>query len=150
MDDDFEGSAVVVQGLKEFRKAVLALQNNKDFAEAMKRVAQVVVDDVKPTVPHVDGYLRNSYRARAAGAGARIVWGGGNAIYAPWMEFGGRKHGDLVGKTTGRKQPVDRTRIDQGRYLYPAIERNRDRIEEEVLKEMNTLIRRYGFEVDGG
>lgn len=146
--------SVTVAGLAEFRKACLALQDNKDFADAMKRVADIVTDEAKSRVPAVTGALRSTYKSRAAGAGARVVFGGPKAPYAPWMEFGGRKHGKLVGKTTKRTQPVDRERMSggpgtfSGRYLYPAILANRSKVVSAVEDEMNTLIRRYGFELE--
>lgn len=137
---------IIVRGLKEFRQACAVLQDTKDFREAMKRVAQRVVDEATDSVPEVKGVARSSYKARAAGAGARVVFGGTKAPYVPWLEFGGRKHGPLKGKTTGRTQPIDRERVVGGRYLYPAIWRNQEETEIQVLKEINVLIKRYGFD----
>jgi hypothetical protein len=139
---------VTVHGLSEFRKAVMTLEGKSDFVDAMKRVGQLIVDDTQRRVPARSGALRASYRAAANGAGARVLWGGTKAIYAPWMEFGGRKHGKLKGRTTKRTQPVDRPRLARGRYLYPSIDRNQDQIQEQVIKEMNQLLARYGMGVE--
>lgn len=141
---------VVVHGLRETRDGLKSLSDEaaKELTDALRAVAETVAEDARSRVPSKTGAAARSYRPRGNAKGASIAFGGPKAPYAPWLDFGGRKHGDLKGKTTGRTQPIDRPIIEGGRYLYPALHDNLEEITETVARTLNDLVDKYGIVID--
>lgn len=92
----------------------------QDLAHSLlEDITSDVARDARSHVPHRSGRAGASYRSR----GVVIEFGGADAPYVPWLEFGGR---------VGRKRSVLRAFNPQGRYVYPAIARNLKDVEKQV------------------
>lgn len=142
--------AVRIEGLGQLRRSLKKLGSDapKELSKELKKLADEVVQQVKPQVPYLTGAARASYRPRAMGAGAGIAFGGAKAEYAPWLEFGGsvgRGHQPRRANSGATK----RTRVKGGRYLYPTLERMRPEIEDRCAAVMLAAARRYGLETRG-
>ena len=102
---------IKIEGLKEFRKGLKEVQ--KELTRGLRLVfneaVQLIVDEVRPKVPHDSGDAAASVRAQSSQTKAKIVAGGRKAPYYPWLDFGGR-----VGKTN----KIKRAFIKDGRYIY--------------------------------
>lgn len=85
----------------------------------LEDISRDVAADVRSRVPYRTGRARQSYQVHAH----TIVFGGEQAPYAPWLEFGGK---------VGRKKTTKRPYVRKGRYLYPAIAEHLDDIEKRV------------------
>lgn len=102
---------IKIDGLKQFRKELREVDSNlpKAIRLSFNEAVNVVVEDVKPDVPHKSGDAASSVRAQSTQTKAKLVAGGRKAPYYPWLDFGGR-----VGKTN----KIKRAFIKDGRYIY--------------------------------
>lgn len=133
---------VVVDGLRELNKALKSASDDAalEMKRAMHDIAESVIADVRPRVPHRTGKSAQSYKARSGVKGASVAFGGSRTPHVPWLEFGGR---------VGRGKSVSRTVIRGGRYLYPAIADNMEDVAERVADVVNDITANYGFQVEG-
>ncbi len=105
--------AIKIEGLKKFSKDLKRLDNDlpKALRLALNDAANIIVDDAKPRVPSRSGKAKRSVKAQSTRTKARVVGGGGRALYYPWLDFGGR---------VGRNRSVSRPFKKEGRYIYKA------------------------------
>jgi len=116
---------VRVTGLAETRRSLKRMDDDlpKQLATELKAVAETVVSDARSRVPVRKGKARDSLRVTG---GATVYINGGKAAvpYYAWLDFGG----DLK-PSGGRRNRQSRPFLKRGRFIYPAIDRNRSRIE---------------------
>lgn len=132
--------AIKVEGLKEFRSNLKAMDKNlpKALRLAFNEAADLVVADARPRVPSRTGRARGTVKARSTQTMARVVGGGNRAPYYPWLDFGGR-----VGRGKQTKRPV----LADGRYIYPAFRANRTRFTDKMSDSLIKVARSAGIEV---
>lgn len=118
-----KGGATVIKAaqMDELVKALHGLDDEiGDLAMSLlEDILREVAADARGRVPYRTGRARESYQV----SGARITFGGPQAPYVPWLEFGGK---------TGRKKSVKRPYVKAGRYLYPAIGENLADVEKRI------------------
>lgn len=85
----------------------------------LEDIARGVAQDASRLVPRRSGAAAASYRPQ----GPAVTFGGPQAPYVPWLEFGGK---------VGRSKSVSRPYVKRGRYLYPVIARDLADIEKRV------------------
>lgn len=115
------GSVISAAQLAELTAALRDLDDDiGDLAMSLlEDISRDIATEVRSRVPYRTGRARQSYQVH----GHSIVFGGEQAPYAPWLEFGGK---------VGRKDSVKRPYTRKGRYLYPTIAENLDDIEKRV------------------
>jgi len=103
--------AIKIDGLAQFSRNLKKLDSDlpKVLRVSLNGVADVVIADARPKVPHRSGRAAASIKARSTRTAVRVVAGGKKAPYYPWLDFGGR---------VGRKRSVKRPFLSDGRYLY--------------------------------
>ncbi len=134
---------VQVTGLAQFRRSLRDLDRAAPRAlrVAGNRAAQLVVDEAVPTVPRKSGKAAKSIKARSSQSVTRVVSGGARAPYMPWLDYGGNVG---VNDSAHRKFEPD------GRYVYPAFRRVRDRFTEVLTEALQDIAREAGVTLDGG
>lgn len=100
-----------------------ALQN------VSRDIAQDIIVSVRGKVPYMTGKARASYETRVTSLGVEIGFGGPQAPYVPWLEFGGK-----AGRS-GASRPY----VPGGRYLYPTIRKVTEDWESEILRALDGL-----------
>lgn len=133
--------AIRIDGLKQFRANLKAMDSAlpKALRLAFNEAADIVVTDARGRVPARSGNARGSVKARSTQTYSRVVGGGNKAPYYPWLDFGGR---------VGRNRSVRRPFIKDGRYIYDAYHRNRNRYVEVLQDALVQVAREAGIEVD--
>lgn len=105
----------------------------------LEDLARGIARDAAKLVPHRTGRAQASYRAR----GAAVTFGGPDAPYVPWLEFGG----NVGRKNSAGKGTVPRNFVKRGRYLYPVLARDLKDIEKRVDQLISDMTNGY-LEVD--
>lgn len=113
------GEVVRVEGLNQLRKALRDIDPGltKELRTTLLHIGQRIADRARAGIPRRSGRAAESYVARVSGSRAFIAFGGAKAPYAPWLDFGGR-----LRATGGRRNEQVRPYVQNGRYLYPAID----------------------------
>ncbi len=112
-----------------------ATASSEAALEASERAAEIVVDQTRPLIPRGrTGAARASLKAM----GASVSLGGAPAPYAPWLDFGGR---------VGVKKSVLRRFVPGGRYVWPTLDRETERINEVMAEALVQAVERAGIEV---
>lgn len=132
---------IKIDGLAEFNRDLRKLDNDlpKVLRLAHNEAAEVVVDWVKPRVPKRSGRAAGTVKAKSTRTESRVSEGSNRAPYTPWLDYGGK---------VGRRNSVVRPFIKEGRYLYPGLANNYDRINEVLLESLLDVARQAGVEVD--
>lgn len=135
------GNAIKVVGLNEFRKGLRTLDRDlpKGVRLALNEAAETLIAAAKPKIPRRSGAAAVSLRAQSTQSAARVAVGGPKAPYYPWLDFGGR---------TGRRRSVVRPFYKSGRYIYPTLADEGDKIRAAMLKALTKLAESSGVEVD--
>lgn len=130
-----------VEGLKEFNRSLKALDSDlpKALRLALNDAADVIVSEAKPKIPSRSGRAKGTVKARSTRTAARVVGGGNRAPYYPWLDFGG---------SVGKRHSVKRPFLTNGRYIYDAYFRNRDRFGDQLRDSLIDVARQAGLEVD--
>lgn len=133
-------SRITITGIKEFQKALRAMDANlpKQIRIALNKASELVIEKARPDIPRRSGRAANSLKVRSSQREARIAAGGRQAPYYPWLDFGGN---------VGRKRSVHRKFYSEGRYIYPALRKNREEITEVMSLALADLARDAGLEV---
>lgn len=135
------GGAVVVTGLKEFRRDLRkmgAKDSQKELRKGLLAAAKVVAKEAKTRVPSVSGRAKASIRPGADGDRA-FVRGGSNAVpYYGWLDFGTRK------PQTGNPRRIgpwarSGKGPDHGRFIYAALDAKREEMVAELYKALDAL-----------
>lgn len=131
---------IQVEGLAEVRRALRAMDTNlaKALRVAANKAAQVVVEDAQRRTPRRSGRAAGSIKARSTQTAARVVSGGPRAPHMPWLDYGGR---------VGANRAVHRPFIKEGRYVYPALADNREKVAEVFRTEVIAASTDAGLEV---
>lgn len=134
--------AVSVEGLAELRKALgqIDKQLPKKLRNHLKVVADHVADQSRARVPVKTGRARASVKSGVSGNRAYVQEGKATVPYMGWLDFGG-----TLKPVGGRKNTIVRARPKGGRYLYPVIEQNKDRIAAEAAKAFEETARDLGL-----
>lgn len=162
-----------VQGLGQLVASLkkVAPETRREFVAALKGVGKVVADDAKGAMPRRSGKARRTVKvkvvARRGADGVVISEGGAVAPYVPWLDFGGSvgrgrtttKRVTVSRHASGRVQvrarslggmgtgSVTRPFTADGRYLYPALKRHTDDMEQAVRQAVATAVTSAGLEV---
>jgi len=111
-----------VEGLNAISRAVRRIDS--EAAKGLRLVgnaaADLLIERTRPEIPAVSGRARGSLKAQSTRTSARVAVGGSRAPYYPWLDFGGQ------GRIKGR--PTKREFIKGGRYLYPTLAKQSDKI----------------------
>lgn len=134
------GAGIQVAGLKEFQRSLKAMDTNlpKQLRIALNSASELVIDDARRRVPTRSGRAAKSLKVRSTQREARVAAGGRIAPYYPWLDFGG--HVGQHGKTT-------RPFYKEGRYIYPSLRENREKIIEVMGEALADLAREAGLVV---
>lgn len=129
-----------IDGLVEFQRALRDLDSAmpKLLRQALNEASQLVIDRARPGIPRRSGRAAQSLKVRSSQRKAAIAAGGRRAPYYPWLDFGGR---------TGPGRSVNRPFLTEGRYIYPALRRNRDEITRKLEAAVAEVARAAGVEV---
>lgn len=92
-------------------------------------IADDVISTVRGRVPYQSGTARSSYQSVVGSTGVELSFGGPQAPYVPWLEFGGK-----AGRS-GASRPY----VPGGRYLYPVIRQVSEDWESEILRALEGL-----------
>lgn len=132
---------VKVEGLKEFRRAVVAADRGlgPEMRKGFNEAGRIVIADARPGIAVVSGKTVLTLKARSTQREGRIEMGGPRAPGAGFYEFGGTIDQPAQNRT------LHRPFIPQGRNLFPAAARNRDRIVSMMDRNMDHLARRAGL-----
>lgn len=129
---------VEIEGLKEIQKQLRDL--DPDLAKELKQinlaVADMVADMARANVPSKSGAARSTVKAKGEQRYAVIKAGGRKAPYYPWLDFGGRR---------GQEQKQSRPFIDAGRYLWPTVGRQRQKVVTEYVIGIGQLLDKAGL-----
>lgn len=133
--------AIKIEGLAAFTKNLKKLDSDlpKALRMAFNACADVVVTDARQKIPTRSGKAKASVKARSTATASRIVGGSKRVPYYPWLDFGGR-----VGKSGSIRRPF----LKDGRYIYNAYFRNRERYAGLVEQSLLDVARQAGIEVD--
>jgi HK97 gp10 family phage protein len=116
--------AMIIQGLAQLQTKLTRMQNNRaQLRSAMNQSTALVDGEAKTIVPVDTGALRSSIHASVDETPASIVGKVATGLeYAPHVEFGTVKMG---------AQP----------YLFPALQRNRGRIQKLFAGAVKTAVK---------
>jgi HK97 gp10 family phage protein len=131
---------IEIKGIKEFQQSLRKMDSDlpKQLRIALNQASQLVIDKARPQIPTRSGAARASLKVRSSQREARVAAGGRKAPYYPWLDFGGK---------VGRNRSVSRPFYKEGRYIYPALRKNRDEITKVMVTAINDLARGAGLEV---
>ncbi|MGH3075674.1 MAG: hypothetical protein ACRDQC_12130 [Gaiellales bacterium] len=154
-------AGVQIDGLRELRNAMRKAEagSQKAIARHLKDVAGKVAEDVRAVVPqsagaksaanpYASGSARSSVRAFATSDGAGVRGGGASAPYYPWLDFGGstgRGHREGVAWSGATVRPW-MGRPGDGRYIYPVIAQEGDKILQAVMAALDEAELEAGWE----
>lgn len=130
---------VSVKGLKEFNRAVKGIREvlPKTAQEVSLNAVRIIVTDAVPTIPRRSGRAAKSVQGLATNRGASVT-GGTGVPYFRWLAIGG---------ASGRRHANKRKIVKPDRYLNPAYERNKERIQSETQAMFDKALRAAGIEV---
>jgi hypothetical protein len=132
---------IVVEGLKEFSRALRKLDNDlpKALRLAHNEAAQLIVDYARPRVPRKTGRAAGTIKAKSTRTASRVSEGSKAVPYVPWLDFGGR---------VGPKRSVKRPFVKEGRFLYKALGATHDEFSQLLTEKLVEVARSAGMEVD--
>ena len=131
---------VEIEGLKDIQKKLRDLDPAlaKELKGVNLAVADLVADSARAHVPSRTGAARSTVKAKGEQRYAVIRAGGKKAPYYPWLDFGGQP----AGAAGNRAQ---RPFIAGGRYIYPTVERLRNKIVNEYVIMLGQLLDKAGL-----
>lgn len=128
-----ETQALRVVGLKELGQKLRAMEAGlqKEIPKAFKPVVASLADRSRSALPSRTGTLRGSVRPFATQKRFGLRVGSKRVPYAGPVEFGG--------------WPPGRSFVRGGRFMFPLVEKERDRVGGEMAQALQALIRRVGL-----
>ena len=128
---------IQVRGLRELRAALRDADKTlgPELRKGLNEVADVILDTARPLVPTRSGKARSSLKAGSTERAVQIKAGGVKAPYWGWLDFGGK---------VGRSKSVRRPFIMGGRYIYPALRKRRDDIEDKLYEVIDRVTKGLG------
>jgi hypothetical protein len=136
-----EGLKISVGGLSDLSRSLRKIdaEGPKQLRLAFNEAADLLVQYTAPKIPVVSGKAKRSLKAKSTRTSARVSFGGKNARYVPWLDFGGE------GRIAGR--PAKREFITEGRYVYPTLRQIRPKIEAALQAGIEQVVRNVGLEM---
>jgi hypothetical protein len=133
---------IKIHGLKEFSRSLRRIDSDlpKALRVANNYGADVVVQWAQPRVPHDSGAAAGSIRAKSTRTSARVAAGSAAVPYYAWLDWGGR---------VGVRKSVYRPFLTEGRYLYPGLEANREKIIAKLAEAYADISQQAGVQLDG-
>lgn len=122
-------TGIEIDGHVQFSRALKKFdpELSKALKVELKEVAEVVASDARMRVPSKSGRARGSVRAGADNKGPWVA-GGKKAIpYYGWLDFGSRRPAKGNPRSYGPWFKSG-TGPAKGRFIYPALDRNRDEV----------------------
>jgi hypothetical protein len=149
MADGFASDAKIkVVGIPDLQKALKLIDKGlaAELAEGLMEAAEIVRSAAVPLIPERSGDARASVKVRKQGRAAALAVGGSKAPYYGFLDFG-----NITGQggAVGRADSVGRPFIKSGRYIYPSLARNRDKVAAKVDEVIERLATKAGFEQEG-
>lgn len=129
---------IQISGLRELNKSLKQVDAElpKMVRLALNEGATLVADEARRHVPRRTGRAANTYRARSTRTAARVAIGGAKAKYVPWLDFGGKT-------PSGATRPF----FKSGRYLFPALEKERAEVLATLERAVVGVIESSGLDV---
>lgn len=129
----------LVKALKEVDKEL-----PKELRRGFLKIAARVAGDVAQKLPKgPSGNLSKKVRPRASQRGAGITWPRTSIPYAGFIEFGNvTGRGGGVGPGDSHPRPFRQ----EGRYIFPTVEAQRDRIVGEIEDVIAGVIKKAGLD----
>jgi hypothetical protein len=128
--------------LKSLQQTLRKLEpeTQKNLKRELKEVAQIVATGAKSKVPSRTGRAAGSIRAGSTLKGSYVQGGKASVPYYGWLDFGGRT--PTVGFIRGGRGPWTKSGIvgKHGRFIYVALDENRDEITKHVRTAVNKAI----------
>jgi hypothetical protein len=131
-------TGIEIEGVREFHRALAKFdpELNRTLKVEMRTVADTVADTARAAVPSKSGRTRASVRAGADNKGPWVAGGKRAVPHYGWLDFGSRR------PVTGQPRsygPWFRSGAGpaRGRFIYPAIDRNRDTIRDAAIAALN-------------
>lgn len=134
-------AAIKIEGLREFTKALKTLDGElpKMVRLALNEAAGVVVNYGRARIPRQSGRAAATIRPRSTRTAVRVVEGSNRAPYVPWLDFGG---------SVGRNRSVQRRFYSEGRYLYPALQDEKEAIRAALESALTRVVEAAGLDLD--
>ena len=155
---------VNITGLKELRYALNKVDKTiaAELREGLKGAVNIISADVRADIPKNTGRAAASVRAVSKGNTIWLVGGKKSVPYFGWLDFGGKlpdkrpntkKALSWPGLVGPRGQPkgvlyakgAERTKLKDGRYIYPAIRRHRGELEQAMVDAVDRAKQRAGL-----
>lgn len=123
-------AGVQVPGLADFRRDLNNIDPalTKQLRSDLVDIGRVVAADAASKVPSRSGRAGESIKAGASGNNAYVQGGKKTVPYYGWLDFGSRKPVRGNPRSVGPWTKSGRG-PKKGRFIYPAIEANRDKIQ---------------------
>lgn len=132
---------VQIEGLKALRAGLKKIdpQLQKDLRNDLLPVANKVADTARGRVPSKSGRAASSIRGGVSGNNAYVQGGRKTVPYFGWLDFGSRNPVSGNPRSVGpwAKSGAGPAR---GRFMYPAIDENRDHIETQAAEAIDRII----------
>jgi hypothetical protein len=129
---EIEGLALIQKKLRELDPALA-----KELKDVNLSVADLVADIARNRVPiGKTGNARASVKAKGEQRYAVIRAGGRKAPYYPWLDFGGRR---------GQEKKQSRPYVDGGRFIYPVVGAQHEKIVKEYVVMLGQLLDKAGL-----
>lgn len=132
---------IEVTGLRVFQKGLrqLAPEIDKALKEDLTAVAEVVAADARRRVHSRTGATAKTIRAGADAKGPYVKGGKAKLPHYAWLDFGSRRANKGIKTVRGGVGPWRRSGAgpERGRFIYPAIDANRDEIVEAATKALD-------------
>lgn len=131
---------VEITGLKDIQAALRGLDDGlaKELKDVNLSVADLVADIARARVPSRTGAARSTVKAKGEQRYAVIKAGGAKAPYYPWLDFGGQPRGAAGARAR-------RTFVDGGRYIYPTVGQQRNKIVSQYVLMLGQLLDKAGL-----
>jgi hypothetical protein len=134
---------VQVDGLRKLQRALKQIdpELQAELKSGLKATAERVAGDARSRVPQKSGRAAASLRAGADTKGAYVAGGKASVPYYGWLDFGTRTAKSGQARTVGPWKGTGAGPA-RGRFIYPAIDANRDDIERDAARLMDDVAER--------
>lgn len=134
-------TVIEVEGLANLNRSLRGISNDapKALRLALNEAAEHLITETRKEIPVRSGKARASLKAASTRTAVRIRVGGSRAPYYPWLDWGGK---------TGKNKTAKRPFFREGRYLYPTLAKNREKIEQILERALGRLVSDNGLDAD--
>lgn len=136
---------VSVEGLDETLRALRKAGDKmsaREVGQAGKSAADIVAQRAKTKVPVLTGRARDSVRAAVVRGGGAVRGGKATVPYYGFLDFGNKPH---QGRGVGRGDSHPRPFIARGRFIYPTLDEEMDRVVETYEQLVSAVLRSAGL-----